>query len=431
MYGDKVDLDGLVDYRAEYTSVLKNVMPTGDDGIVSNCPFHDDSKRSFSVDLKTGKWHCFTEDIGGNFVSFWSRMYGVDTKEAYRQILEKYGKASSQEPRPQASGSKALVSYSLKEYALEKKLPEAYLDKAFGCSTQRDRDGITYLKIPYFPEDKEEKTDFRKRYGKKELRWNYRAKTRLYGEWRLPDIRKAGKVVLVEGESDTQTMWYLGFPSLGVPGASNFKQHEAEQLADLDVWIHVEPDRGGETFLAKVTQMLAAAGHAGKVKKFSCSNYGSKDPSDLLIAKGEDAGEAGGGEVLCDPDPDQQAPDRIRHGGGKDRAVVLPRRRMEDGQLSEVDHLYQPWDNHPGRHRMHRDLRKRQEGGGLSCRPGGGEHGPYRQGGDHHAARLGGARSVPTMDPRRDGLGHGSVGQVVAFRPLPHGRHQGVGGGDE
>lgn len=291
MYGDKVDLDGLVDYRAEYTSVLKNVMPTGDDGIVSNCPFHDDSKRSFSVDLKTGKWHCFTEDIGGNFVSFWSRLYGVDTKEAYRQILEKYGKASSQEPRPQASGSKALVSYSLKEYALEKKLPEAYLEKAFGCSTQRDRDGITYLKIPYFPEDKEEKTDFRKRYGKKELRWNYRAKTRLYGEWRLPDIRKAGKVVLVEGESDTQTMWYLGFPSLGVPGASNFKQHEAEQLADLDVWIHVEPDRGGETFLAKVTQMLAAAGHAGKVKKFSCSNYGSKDPSDLLIAKGEDAAE--------------------------------------------------------------------------------------------------------------------------------------------
>lgn len=291
MYGDKVDLDGLVDYRAEYTSVLKNVMPTGDDGIVSNCPFHDDSKRSFSVDLKTGKWHCFTEDIGGNFVSFWSRLYGVDTKEAYRQILEKYGKASSQEPRPQASGSKALTPYSLKEYALEKKLPEAYLDKAFGCSTQRDRDGITYLKIPYFPEDKEEKTDFRKRYGKKELRWNYRAKTRLYGEWRLPDIRKAGKVVLVEGESDTQTMWYLGFPSLGVPGASNFKQHEAEQLADLDVWIHVEPDRGGETFLAKVTQMLAAAGHAGKVKKFSCSNYGSKDPSDLLIAKGEDAAE--------------------------------------------------------------------------------------------------------------------------------------------
>ena len=85
---DQVDLDRLVDYKAEYTAVIEKYKFTdGGKSLIGLCPFHQDKKDSFSVDLTTGKWHCFSEDEGGNFVSFWAKYYGVSTADAYKAIL--------------------------------------------------------------------------------------------------------------------------------------------------------------------------------------------------------------------------------------------------------------------------------------------------------------------------------------------------------
>ena len=106
MAAREIDLDKVVDYRAEYTAVVQKYKLTGDK-LTGLCPFHEDRNNSFSVDLKTGKWHCFSEDRGGNFVSFWAEFHGVDTKEAYKQILEKYG-VSTEAAKP-AKKEKAAV----------------------------------------------------------------------------------------------------------------------------------------------------------------------------------------------------------------------------------------------------------------------------------------------------------------------------------
>jgi hypothetical protein len=37
----------------------------------------------------------------------------------------------------------------------------------------------------------------------------------------LSGVDNAGYVVIVEGASDTQTLWCHGFPSMGLPGAQN------------------------------------------------------------------------------------------------------------------------------------------------------------------------------------------------------------------
>ena len=73
----EVDLDRLVDYKTEYCSVIKKHKITGDN-LTGLCPFHDDRANSFSVDLKTGMWHCFAEDEGGNFVTFYAKLNGLD-----------------------------------------------------------------------------------------------------------------------------------------------------------------------------------------------------------------------------------------------------------------------------------------------------------------------------------------------------------------
>lgn len=92
----------------------------------------------------------------------------------------------------------------------------------------------------------------------------------------------------MEGESDTQTLWFLKFPALGVPGAANFKEKFVHKLQDLKLYIHVEPDKGGETFLQKVTKILKEGEFIGEVYKWSCHSFGVKDPSDLYMKEGEE-----------------------------------------------------------------------------------------------------------------------------------------------
>lgn len=282
----EVDIDRLVNYEKEYRNVIKKAI-VSDGHLTGLCPFHDDKNNSFSVNLATGKWHCFAEDEGGNYVSFYAKLHGIDTKEAYKKILEEYG-VSREEQQEQAKRDK---SYTLAQYAFEKRLPEEWLQKECFLSTGKDRkDGTLYMKIPYLDENGKEST-YRKRYAHKDFRWKYGSagKIGLYGEWKLSRIRDAGYAAIVEGESDSQSMWYMGISTLGVPGASMFKPHMAGMLQDLRIYIHQEQDRGGETFMKKMLSGLREGGFLGEVYRWSCGAIkGCKDPSDVYMKFGKE-----------------------------------------------------------------------------------------------------------------------------------------------
>lgn len=287
MNADQLNIDDFVDYAAEY----KNIIPSGKirgERFIGKCPFHDDKKDSFVADIKTGMCHCFTGCIDGNFISFWAQYHGVSTKDAYKQILEKYGKLSDPAEKKREEKPK-LPELTLTEYAFTKRLPEDFLNGICGLTTAKDRDGTRWLKMPYFKEDGTSEV-FRKRYGNKEFRWSYGSsgKLILYGEWRLPTIRQACYAVLVEGESDTQSLWYMDIAALGVPGASNFKAQMVPKLEGLKLYIHIEPDKGGEAFLQKVTKILHEEGYSGDVYTWNCSQFGAKDPSELFMRDGKE-----------------------------------------------------------------------------------------------------------------------------------------------
>lgn len=277
------DIDSFVDYKSEYQACIKKAKPGGS-GLVGLCPFHDDHNNSFSVDLKTGKWHCHAEGTGGNFISFWAKLHNVDNGEAYKQILKKYGRFTEPE---KGTGRPGLKSYTLAEYASDKQLPEDFLEDTCRACNAKDRGGISYLKMPYWNEEGT-KPVYRKRYGSKEFRWSYGSsgKLILYGDWRLPGIRAAGWAVLVEGESDTQTLWYLKFPALGTPGAGNFNAGMVSKLQGLKLYIHKEPDHGGQVFADKTCRVLQEEGFTGEVYIWSCGQFGVKDPSELYLRDG-------------------------------------------------------------------------------------------------------------------------------------------------
>lgn len=288
MQAAEVDLDRLVDYKTEYCSVIKKHKITGDN-LTGLCPFHNDNNNSFSVDLRTGMWKCHAEDRGGNFITFYAELNGLDNHEAYKQILEKYGALHEPQEKPKPKAKSGLSHYTLAQYSFEKRLPEEWLKDQCCLQTKKDRDGIQYIRIPYYREDGSEAT-FRKRYADKQFRWKYGAGKDicLYGAWKMESVRKIGYAALVEGESDSQSMWYMGISTIGVPGASMMRSAWAGQLQDLKIYIHVEPDKGGETFLAKVTRALREGGFIGEVYKWSCRTLGCKDPSEVYLKYGKE-----------------------------------------------------------------------------------------------------------------------------------------------
>ncbi|PZN05035.1 MAG: DNA primase, partial [Bacillota bacterium] len=101
-----------------------------------------------------------------------------------------------------------------------------------------------------------------------------------YGLERMGDARQAGYLVLVEGETDCWTLWYHGFPALGIPGASMAGTLAGEYLEGISrLYVWQEPDKGGEAFVRGVARRLAAIGWSGRALVVRIT--GVKDPNEL------------------------------------------------------------------------------------------------------------------------------------------------------
>ena len=67
----------------------------------------------------------------------------------------------------------------------------------------------------------------------------------------LNHLARHGQTVLVEGETDAATVWYTGFPSLGIPGAGNWREAWKVHLQDIEAYIWREPDEGGDALVSR------------------------------------------------------------------------------------------------------------------------------------------------------------------------------------
>lgn len=199
------------------------------------CPYHADTHaENFSVSERGYK--CFACGASGGL----------------RDLAEKLGVAVLQCP----AGERATETFSLSEYAQAKALDASFL-AGLGLADSRYK-GRTKLVIPYYGTDGAEVA---RRYrwsmhGTRRFTWVKGSKVHPYGLWKLSEAKTAGYVYLVEGESDTHTLWSYGLPALGIPGADTFKADWAAHLDGLEVYLWQEPDAGGATFARTVAGVL-------------------------------------------------------------------------------------------------------------------------------------------------------------------------------
>src|SRR5215207_5474508 len=255
---------------ADFKEVLGrlNVVSRNGEKAMCYCPAHDDHHNpSLSLKAENGMLllHCFAgchpEDItskiglqikdlfieggGGSFI----------TPNTPARLHAQCDKPHSNGQNERASGdARPEHGCTLKEYSEAKKLPEGFL-RGVGL---RD---VTYLeksavRIPY-PDEEGQEAAVRFRVsldGAEKFRWRSGDKPRPYGLSLLEEARKAGYVVLVEGESDSHTLWFYEIPALGIPGASNWRDGWATYLDGIEkIYAVIEPDQGGDTLREKLT----------------------------------------------------------------------------------------------------------------------------------------------------------------------------------
>lgn len=244
--------------------LLKCVKPSGDSGKqwVSCCPAHEDAKASLGIGrLDDGRvlLKCYAGCDTKNIVL----ALGLEMRDLFPDRRERG-----------PSGQLTIASL-----AFDKRIPAEFL-KSCGLR-ETIGDGKYRVQIPYFDEAGEllfERSRFALR-AKDGTRQPKGVRLQPYGLWKLKEFRPAGRLILVEGESDCWALWLHGYPALGIPGASAVSTLTPKVLTGFtEVYVWREPDSGGEAFERGLQKLLATI--PWKV----ISGRGVKDPCDLYRA---------------------------------------------------------------------------------------------------------------------------------------------------
>ncbi|HEV2491967.1 MAG TPA: hypothetical protein VG204_02725 [Terriglobia bacterium] len=171
---------------------------------------------------------------------------------------------------------------TLAHYAAAKKLPVSFL-KSLGL-TDIYFDGRPAVRIPYLGvEGFDAAVQFRLSMdGEDRFRWKTGSKPCLYGLWKLEEARAAGYICLVEGSSDSHTLWQHGIPALGLPGATTWREEWSNHLRGIEtIYVMIEPDKGGEA----VKRWLSSSEIRHRARLVTL--VGAKDPSAMYLSDPE------------------------------------------------------------------------------------------------------------------------------------------------
>jgi AAA domain len=238
-------------------------------GWVACCPAHHDREPSLSIGLGD-EGQILLNCFAGCSLDRIVEAMGITLAELFPNA------PSASESQPEQTQRDVL---SLVDLAADKLLHWKYL-LHLGITEQR----AGCLQIPYHLPDGTPAPRHRLRtalVAKEGSHWSKGSGEIVpYGLERLEEARKAGYLVLVEGESDCWTLWYHHFPALGLPGVEMVRTLKEAYITGIDkLYIVRESDAAGARFVQHIQQRLQTWKWPGKA--FVISLVDAKDPNEL------------------------------------------------------------------------------------------------------------------------------------------------------
>lgn len=255
-------------------------------GWMAQCPAHADSGPSLSIaegDRRMVLIYCFAGCSADSVLHALDLSWSDLASTRVRRLSDKaVGRTRDYNRMPRAGRYKPLpegLNLTLREYAMAKDLP---LDMLKGMALEDcNYGGSGAVRMPYLDENAQVVAN-RVRlsmYGDVKFRWKNGDDPVLYGLWLMDRAREKGYVVLVEGESDMQTMHFHGEPALGIPGANTWKPSWERHFYGIHtILLWVEPDQGGTALL----KALRASELASRVWVVTHPEY--KDASEMHLS---------------------------------------------------------------------------------------------------------------------------------------------------
>lgn len=155
------------------------------------CPFHNDTNPSLFI-YESGLFKCFGCGASGTV---------VQEEQEHRKL-------------------------TLEEFSEAKKLPVEFLVQNF---VRECENGVIFFYLNEEGETKKVVARYRHFLeGANRFSWEKGASPIPYGLWRLKEYDREMPLIIVEGESDTLTLWYCGFQAVGIPGMHAWKPEFAK-----------------------------------------------------------------------------------------------------------------------------------------------------------------------------------------------------------
>lgn len=179
----------------------------------------------------------YSDDGIGGDTTIGQGRYSVTPSPKSGNLASKTGKGTVTPPALQS-----VTGVTVSTLAEAKHLPVDFL-KSLGIGDLK-YSGQAAVRIPYYDRNGQELSiRFRLALtGDNRFKWRKGDRAMPYGLNRLEKIRKAGWVLIVEGESDCWTAWLHDIPALGAPGKGIWPPSWGEYLKDLEVYGWQEPE---------------------------------------------------------------------------------------------------------------------------------------------------------------------------------------------
>ena len=280
---------GLIDlrgrYRTRYERLLGELPEANTAGEVSIlCPFHEDHKRSASINLQTGLFHCLACEASHNYPTFrkaWELEHGApdavappdpDEKFVPEQVIRDmhFALLENQDLLDQLRDKRGISIDTVRKYQLGWHLRTRRV-----AIPIRDREGIVRnVRLYSFTEKGQQKMlSWQQGYGTARL-------------WPLQVLDGAKYVFLCEGEMDRLVMADRGLNAItSTGGAKTWKSEWSKEFAGLKVYVVYDTDTAGEEGARKAAASISEYAKEVKVVRLDLSEPG-EDITDFFVNYG-------------------------------------------------------------------------------------------------------------------------------------------------
>lgn len=285
---DKELVLNALDYTIFYERYMPELKVNGRKEVKTLCPLHPEKHPSFSVNLETGLYNCFSNCGGGDAIRFIEKLYSLSFKEALGKIKADEGITDTKTPKAakktsttppkksvfltadqigtlhrQLIKNEEALNLFMGKYGLGLPTIEKYL---IGYQNER-------FVIPI--EVEPGKWTFKEHKGL-QLKGSH---VSLYPS---AVIKEGLPYIVAEGEFKALVLIQHGFQAAsGTGGANTWKKEWNARLANLDVIIAYDNDEKGRLGAQKVAESLSGTAKSVKTIQWPAMLDGSKDRKDV------------------------------------------------------------------------------------------------------------------------------------------------------